>query len=86
VTGRQLIEQVTGDARIAQAIYDVGYVCVPRKPTPEMIHQARYDALHEDARAVWETMISVSEETLMEDKTWEPVRYYDAPTKAETQG
>jgi len=71
VTGREIIEKITGNPSIAQAIYDAGYVCVPKVPTPEMLHQARYDALHEDALAVWGTMISVSEGTLKEPRTME---------------
>jgi hypothetical protein len=30
---------------------------VPRRPTKEMLDAAKYDALAEDAAAVWETMI-----------------------------
>lgn len=32
-------------------------VLVPRQPTKEMVEAAKYDALAEDAAAVWETMI-----------------------------
>lgn len=34
-------------------------VLVPRHPTKEMIDEAYYDALAEDAGAVWKTMIEV---------------------------
>ncbi len=66
MTGRQLIEQVTGDTRIAQAIYEAGYVCVPVVPTEDMLDGAYYEALSESARGVWETMIGVSEGTGIE--------------------
>jgi hypothetical protein len=32
-------------------------VLVPRKPTKDMLYEAKYDAMGEDAAAVWETMI-----------------------------
>jgi hypothetical protein len=70
VTGREVIEKCGGNGRIADAIEAMGYVCVPRIPTDEMIHQARYDALSEDARAVWETMVAVSDGKLTEDRTF----------------
>lgn len=68
MTGREVIERVTGNPSIAQTIYDAGYVCVPRTPTDGMIYQAHNDALQEDARGVWETMIAVSEGIIPEDR------------------
>jgi len=68
VTGREVIEEITGDSSIAQAIYDAGYVCVSKTPTAGMIYQAHNDALQEDARAVWDTMVAVSEGIISEDR------------------
>jgi hypothetical protein len=65
VTGRCLILKAAEgcfisaqDAeRIATEIEALGYVCVPKQPTPEMIAAAWADALGEDAAAVWKDMI-----------------------------
>jgi len=62
VTGQEAvveaINSVGGDGkRVLTAIKDLGYVCVPRSPTPEMLHAAWPDALGEDAEGVWSSMI-----------------------------
>ncbi len=44
-------------AIVAEDRKDAEMVLVPRRPTKRMIEAARYDALAEDAAAVWETMI-----------------------------
>ncbi len=66
MTGREAIERVAG-AEAAKAIESMGYVCVPREPTEEMLSGAYYDALEEDAGGVWKTMIGVSEGRLTVD-------------------
>ena len=71
VTGRDVLREAVGDEaqaqRVADAIAALGYVCVPRVPTKVMLDAAWADALAEDAKAVWETMIGVSEGTLTEE-------------------
>ena len=57
---------MAGD-RIANAIHDMGFVCVPREPTPMMMEGAYFDALEEDAAGVWRAMIGVSEGPISED-------------------
>ena len=64
VTGREVLEKLAGDKRIALAVYEAGYVCVPREPTKEMLDAAYWAALAEDPTDVWSTMISVSEGVL----------------------
>ena len=66
MTGREVIEKVAG-AEVASALESMGYVCVPREPTEEMLSGAYYDAMEEDAKGVWETMIGVSEGILTAD-------------------
>ncbi len=68
VTGREaileaaigIISQADAD-RIADAIYALGYVCVPREPTQQMLHEAWAYELAEDARGVWREMIDTAE-------------------------
>ena len=71
MTGRDVLREAVGDEaqaqRVADAIAALGYVCVPRVPTKVMLDAAWADALAEDAKAVWETMIGVSEGTLTEE-------------------
>ena len=55
-------------ARIVTAIETLGYVCVPRVPTEEMLHAAWSDALAEDARGVWETMIKQHQDSVLEKR------------------
>jgi hypothetical protein len=50
----------------------MGFVCVPREPTIEMLNGAYYDALEEDAAGVWKSMIGVAEGDLTEQGT--PIR------------
>ena len=66
MTGREVIEKVAG-VEVASALESMGYVCVPREPTEEMLSGAYYDAMEEDAKGVWETMIGVSEGILTAD-------------------
>lgn len=61
-----MLAEIAGDG-VAQALYARGFVCVPRIPTKEMLSGAYYDALEEDAPAVWNTMIGVSEGELTEE-------------------
>jgi hypothetical protein len=63
--GRQILEELAG-AGAAKAVYDAGYVCVPRKPTSAMV-QGSYDALDEDVEHVWSQMIGVSEGYLTDE-------------------
>jgi hypothetical protein len=60
---RYAVPSISGEnaEMIADRISDVGYVCVPRIATPEMLEAARYDALAEDGAAVWETMVKETE-------------------------
>jgi hypothetical protein len=71
VTGRDVLREAVGDEtqaqRIADAIAAQGYVCVPRAPTKAMLEAAWADALAEDAKEVWTTMIGVSEGILTEE-------------------
>jgi hypothetical protein len=67
VTSREIIKTITGDERIADELAKAGFVCVPREPTVDMLHASYYDALEEDALAVWTTMIGVSEGLLTEE-------------------
>jgi hypothetical protein len=71
VTGLGVIRAAVGDEeqskRIADAIAAQGYVCVPRVPTKAMLEAAWADALAEDAKEVWATMIGVSEGVLTEE-------------------
>jgi hypothetical protein len=53
--------RITNNERIADELKELGFVCVPLVPTEDMLHAAYYDALDEDARGVWTTMIGVSE-------------------------
>ena len=64
MTGREVILKSGGDEKIAESIEAMGYVCVPREPTEDMLAGAYYDALEEDAKAVWDTMIGVAEGVL----------------------
>lgn len=66
MAGREVIEKVAG-VEVASALESMGYVCVPREPTKDMLSGAYYDALEEDARGVWKTMIGVSEGVLTVD-------------------
>ena len=69
MTGREIIINTllnTGATRatayqVAERIYASGYVCVPRKPTPEMITNAWAWEIAEDAAGVWMSMINTSE-------------------------
>lgn len=66
MTGRKVvinaIESAGGNAEaILAAISEVGYVCVPCTPTPEMLRAAWADALAEDAGGVWSSMIEENE-------------------------
>ena len=53
--------------RIATVIEGLGYVCVPKTPTPGMLLAAWASALAEDATGVWDHMIGFSEGILTED-------------------
>jgi hypothetical protein len=66
VTGREAIKKITGDERIADELNRIGFVWMPRDPTDEMMSASYNDALKEDARAVCEVMIGVSEGVLTE--------------------
>lgn len=46
---------------ILDAIARAGYVCVPRKPTPEMLDAAWGSAIEEHAAGVWRDMIEAHE-------------------------
>ncbi len=59
MTGREALKEVGGDA-VVEALYARGFVCVPHVPTYQMIHEARYAALAEDA---WREMVTASEIT-----------------------
>ncbi len=63
--------KVAGESggHIADAIEELGFVCVPRIPSHEMLHEARHYEQAEDANGVWLTMISVSEGTFKEEET-----------------
>jgi hypothetical protein len=70
-TGRDVIRKAVGTEakaqQVADALYALGYVCVPRVPSEAMLQAAWADALAEDAKAVWDTMIGVSEGLLTEE-------------------
>lgn len=68
MTGREVLKGIAGDEVVA-ALYAQGFVCVPRVPSEEMLSGAHYNALEEDAPAVWETMIGVSEGELTAEGT-----------------
>lgn len=72
MTGREALIKACGDTQVANAIYGMGFVCVPREPTIEMLNGAYYDALEEDAAGVWKSMIGVAEGDLTEQGT--PIR------------
>ena len=48
-------------AEAAAAVYDTGYVCVPKVPTKDMLDAAYYEALGEDAAGVWREMLRASD-------------------------
>jgi hypothetical protein len=66
-----VLRAAVGDEAQAQRIVDAiaaqGYVCVPRIPTKAMLDAAWADAMAEDAKEVWATMIGVSEGLLTEE-------------------
>lgn len=64
MTGREVILKVAGadGERIASAIEAMGYACVPKTPTAEMLDSAWADAHAEDALGVWGSMIEASEQ------------------------
>jgi uncharacterized hydantoinase/oxoprolinase family protein len=70
--------------RIASAIEAMGYVCVPKVATAEMLEEGDWDATAEDAGAVWSTMIAVSEGTFTVDQI--PVLSAEAHRVIEAQG
>lgn len=47
-------------ACIVKRLDEDGYVIVPKEPTPEMIESAYYDALDEDAKGVWVSMVEAA--------------------------
>jgi hypothetical protein len=57
VTGREAIVKVAGNERIADELRKEGFVCVPIQPTRDMLEAAWADALAENARGVWDSMI-----------------------------
>lgn len=63
MTSREAILKSGGDEQIASAIEALGYVCVPREPTKEMLYGARWEAITEEAALVWGKMIDISEGT-----------------------
>jgi hypothetical protein len=44
--------------RVLAALHAVGYVCVPREPTDEMLEAGWAPAHVEDAKETWEQMIA----------------------------
>lgn len=60
MTGREVILKSGGDDRIVSAIEAMGYVCVPRIPSKEMMDAAYWAAVGEDAEGVWEEMLKAS--------------------------
>ena len=63
MTGREVIATVAGvDAdRIAMAIEELGFVCVPKKPTKDMLDAAYWEALAENAEGVWDAMVATAD-------------------------
>lgn len=73
MTGREVILKIAAEfvspsdaERIATGVDALGYVCVPRKATSEMIAEAWECELAEDSAAVWESMIETSERVTIE--------------------
>jgi hypothetical protein len=60
VTGREVLGKIAGDG-VVEALYARGFVCVPADPTDEMVRAAWAEALAENARGVWASMIEVSQ-------------------------
>ena len=70
--------------RIASAIEAMGYVCVPKVPTAEMVHSAWASEMAENAAGVWESMVGFSEGTISIDGS--PALSTEAHRVIETQG
>jgi hypothetical protein len=61
MTGREILKEIAGEETV-EALYARGFVCVPRMPTQEMLDEAYWSALAENAAGVWDEMIKASED------------------------
>ena len=63
MTGREVLIKVAGvdGDRIADAVRELGYICVPIHPTESMLTEAYWDAPGEDIKGVWASMVEASE-------------------------
>jgi hypothetical protein len=57
MTEREAINKIARDEGAFEELKRLGFVCVPRDPTPEMIEAAWSSALAENASVVWDAMI-----------------------------
>jgi hypothetical protein len=66
--------------KIAEVIAASGYACVPKKPTWLMLRNARWDALAEDAKGVWDCMIEASEDPIATAESLKEAGMYYPPS------
>lgn len=56
-----LVPVESAATKLIDDLAKAGYRIVPVEPTEEMIEAARYDALAEDAKGVWSSMLEAAD-------------------------